>query len=71
MTNLTINGHDAHHALQEMRRAKTELGVALSNAKHYLKIAQSTNLHHSLGYDIPSSREIAAALDSVTKSLHP
>jgi len=66
-----INGHPAQHALQETRNAKGQVGNALSIALQYLQIAHMTNRIHALGFDLPSDKEIAAALDTVQKSLHP
>lgn len=71
MTNIThINGHDSHHALQEMRNAKGRVGNALAIALQYLQIAHMTARIHALNYDLPSDRELNAALDAVNKDLH-
>lgn len=67
----TVNGHDSHHALQEIRNARGQVGHALSHAMHYLQIANATNAIHALGYDLPSDKALAEALDTVRKSLRP
>lgn len=65
-----INGHDAAHALQQLRQARAQVASALMLAGQYLQLAQHVSLVNALPYDIPSGKAIAETLDTVNRDLN-
>ena len=65
-----INGHDAAHALQQLRQARAQVASDLMLAGQYLQLAQQVSVVNALPYDIPSGKAIAETLDTVNRDLN-
>ncbi len=65
-----INGHDAAHALQQLRQARAQIASALMLAGQYLELAHNVSAVNALPYDIPSGKTIAETLDIINRDLN-
>lgn len=64
-----LNGHPAHHALQELRQAKQAVANSLFIALKHLEAARATAQAHALAYPMPDCGPLQSALDLINRDI--